>query len=174
MRAHRPDCKLEQAARFIYLNRTCFNGIYRVNKQGNFNVPLGSKNTVVFDHDDFEAVARSLSSTQLTALDFEAVVDRCGEGDCLFVDPPYTVKHNLNGFVKYNETLFAWSDQIRLRDALIRARTRGAEVMICNAHHQSVLSLYKEAANIHVLGRYSVIAASSKMRRSTTEIMIRL
>lgn len=174
MRAHRPVCAIEQAARFIYLNRTCFNGIYRVNLRGDFNVPMGSKTTVVLDSDNFEAVSRSLTKVKLTTLDFEKVIDACGVGDFLFVDPPYTVKHNLNGFVKYNETLFAWSDQIRLRNALIKARDRGSDVVICNAHHHSILDLYRAATATHILDRHSVIAASAAKRRGTTEIMVRL
>jgi len=115
-----------------------------------------------------------LKKVKLTAKDFEYAIDKCGDGDLIFVDPPYTVKHNLNGFVKYNETLFAWSDQIRLKDALMRARSRGSDVLICNAHHQSVLTLYSAASDIQVLDRYSVIAASAEKRRNTTEVMIRL
>lgn len=174
MRSHSPVDFAEQAARFIYLNRTCFNGIYRVNLRGEFNVPIGTKSAVVFKDEDFEAVSELLQNVELSALDFEAVVNQCGENDLLFVDPPYTVNHHRNGFIKYNENLFAWADQVRLKDALARAKSRGADVMVCNANHESILSLYKNAAETLVLARHSLIAASAKMRRNTTEVMIRL
>ena len=175
MRAYLPDDLADQAARFIYLNRTCFNGIYRVNLQGVFNVPIGTKSTVISDKDDFETISQLLKGAELSAYDFEQVIEQCGEGDFLFVDPPYTVKHNMNGFLKYNENLFAWSDQVRLRESLVKARIRGADVLVCNANHESIISLYDEiASEITVLSRHSVIAANAKTRRVTTEVMIRL
>jgi DNA adenine methylase len=113
-----------RAAQFIYLNRTCWNGLYRVNLNGTFNVPIGTKTAVVLDTDDFEEVSTLLSGATLKCCDFEEVLDECARGDFVFVDPPYTVKHNMNGFIKYNEKLFSWDDQVRLRDAVARAADR--------------------------------------------------
>ena len=94
-----------QAARTIYLNRTCFNGIYRVNQEGQFNVPIGERRQVVKDTDDFTAVASLLVNADLHHEDFETLVDLAQVGDFVFLDPPYTVRHNRNGFNKYNEQL---------------------------------------------------------------------
>lgn len=122
IRAFSPRTKYTRAARFIYLNRTCWNGLYRVNTLGKFNVPIGTKQNVILDTDDFEKVSNKLQNSQLVCADFEAVIDQAGPNDFLFVDPPYTVQHNYNGFVKYNEKIFSWEDQLRLKESLQNAR----------------------------------------------------
>lgn len=169
-----PVDSLSRAARFIYLNRTCFNGIYRVNLQGKFNVPKGTKDTVLFETDKFIEIARCLTNVELRATDFECVVDDANKGDFVFADPPYTVRHNINGFLKYNETLFSWSDQERLARALARARNRGATIVGTNANHKSVRELYKaHRFRLSVLSRFSCISASSRDRRQFDELLIR-
>ena len=117
-----PDDRIERAARTFYLNRTCFNGIYRVNLNGKFNVPVGTRASVLRDTDDFAAAARLLMTAELRVSDFEPLIEEAREEDLVFVDPPYTVQHNNNGFVKYNESLFRWSDQERLALTLNRAK----------------------------------------------------
>lgn len=108
----------EKAAQFIYLNRTCWNGLYRVNLRGEFNVPVGTKTSVCLETDDFEGIARQLAGAELVHADFEQTIDRSANGDFLFVDPPYITRHNFNGFVKYNDKIFSWSDQERLAKAI--------------------------------------------------------
>lgn len=157
------------AARFLYLNRTCWNGLYRVNKRGEFNVPIGTKQTVVMGTDDFLAVSKALRRAELRNEDFETIVDETREGDFLFVDPPYTVQHNFNGFLKYNEQIFSWQDQMRLRDALQRATERGVAIVLTNADHESVRKLYTSKFQYQKLARQSVLAGKSSKRGSTTE-----
>jgi DNA adenine methylase len=172
VRSIRFSDRVEEAARFIYLNRACFNGIYRVNLRGEFNVPKGSKEAIVLDDDDFEAIARILRKCRIVAQDFEKTIASAASGDFVFVDPPYTVKHNNNGFIKYNQDLFAWADQVRLRDAIRDAASRGALVLLTNANHSSVRDLYKGLGTIHQLDRASVISASSLHRRQSSELAI--
>jgi DNA adenine methylase len=161
------------AARTLYLNRTCFNGIYRVNLDGIFNVPIGTKSSVLLDTDDFEGIAAALRNTLLLCADFETLIDRAETGDLIFADPPYTVRHNFNGFVKYNENLFAWDDQKRLAQALIRAVNRGAYVISTNAYHRSVMELYRgQGFRTRNLSRYSSISASNVSRMSYDELLI--
>lgn len=171
VRASSPRTQAGRAARFIYLNRTCFNGLFRVNRLGQFNVPKGTKTSVVLDSDDFESIAERLANVQLVSGDFESVVDGCGKGDLVYADPPYTVKHNTNGFIKYNERLFSWADQERLKFALERAAARGARVVISNADHPSIHDLY-EGAGCMVAERHSVMASESVRRKRTTELLI--
>ncbi|MFC3552249.1 DNA adenine methylase [Lysobacter cavernae] len=171
VRADAPTTLMARAARFIYLNRTCFNGLYRVNRRGEFNVPRGTKNSVVMDSDNFEEIATRLSRARLMSGDFEKVIDTCGSGDFVYADPPYTVKHNNNGFIKYNERLFSWSDQERLKDALIRAAKRGAKVVVSNADHPSIRELYADAQCL-TAERHSVMASESVRRKRTTELLI--
>ncbi len=125
IRSSRYEDIYEKSAQFIYLNRTCWNGLYRVNRKGEFNVPRGTKNTVILDTDNFEGVSRALENVDLFDGDFERVVDSSLDGDFLFVDPPYTANHNNNGFLKYNENIFSWADQVRLSECLKRANDRG-------------------------------------------------
>lgn len=174
MRLTQPRSITKRASRFIYLNRTCFNGLYRVNLSGKFNVPIGSKSSVLLDTDDFEKVSNLLRNTKLTCLDFESVIDGCGKEDLIFCDPPYTVKHNYNGFIKYNERLFSWSDQERLKVSLMRAKDRGASVIVSNADHESIRELYSDATSIDVITRQSVMAADSRKRKETSELLITL
>lgn len=172
IRASKPRSMSARAARFIYLNRTCFNGLYRVNLNGKFNVPVGTKTSVLMPDDDFQSVSAKLRQARLTSWDFEKVIDQTQKSDFIFADPPYTVRHNLNGFIKYNEKLFSWADQIRLRDALFRARARGVHVVISNADHDCIRELYEGSRSIAVATRQSVMAASSSNRKATTELLI--
>ena len=174
IRSHVPSDPLERAARTLYLNRTCFNGIYRVNLVGVFNVPKGTKKTVLLDTDDFASAARLLRRVELEQSDFEPIIDRAKPGDLVFADPPYTVRHNNNGFVKYNETLFSWADQERLAAALERAARRGARVVATNAAHAEILALYPQPRfHSEVVLRYSSISSDSSSRRSYSELVIR-
>ena len=162
-----------KAARFIYLNRTCWNGLYRVNLKGEFNVPIGTKTAVCMPTDNFAQVAELLNSTLLRNQDFSNTISQAREGDFLFVDPPYTVKHNMNGFVKYNEKIFSWDDQIRLRNCLVRASQRGVLVTITNADHTCIKDLYSGFGTMSSLGRHSVLAGKSLARTKTSELLIK-
>ncbi|OBZ94325.1 DNA methyltransferase [Pararhizobium polonicum] len=157
------------AARFLYLNRTCWNGLYRVNKRGEFNVPIGTKQAVVMSTDDFLAVSETLKRAELRNEDFEKIIDETQHGDFLFVDPPYTVQHNFNGFLKYNEQIFSWQDQIRLSNALQKAANRGVSIVLTNADHESVRQLYVQKFQYRKLARQSVLAGKSNKRGGTTE-----
>jgi DNA adenine methylase len=169
-----PRLLLNKAARLIYLNRTCFNGIYRVNLNGKFNVPKGTRNTVVLKTDDFESQATLLENADIRVSDFEPVIDEARVGDLVFVDPPYTVRHNVNGFVKYNEQLFSWQDQLRLADALARARARGVKIVSTNANHTSVRRLYSSNGfSLMTVSRFSSISANPKSRKQFEELIIR-
>ncbi len=172
MRGFVPDAPLERAARLLYLNRTCWNGLYRLNRRGEFNVPIGSKTAVFLDENEFVLHSKLLSKADIYACDFEETVERAGRGDLVFLDPPYTVKHNMNGFVKYNESIFSWEDQVRLRDAAVRARSRGANIMVTNADHASIREIYSGFGVHHTVNRASVISGKATGRSKTTELMV--
>lgn len=173
IRSARYDLLEERAARMIYLNRTCFNGIYRVNLKGEFNVPIGTKTKAILDTDDFSRVSSALKKAKILNKDFEKVIDQAQENDFLFVDPPYTVRHNQNGFIKYNEVLFSWDDQIRLAKSLIRARDRGVKILMTNASHHSIRELYEPLGfDLKVVSRFSSISASSINRNKYEELII--
>jgi DNA adenine methylase len=171
-RALRTDDPIKAATRFIYLNRTCWNGLYRVNQKNEFNVPIGTKSTVLFPDDDFNLIAEALAKAEIRAGDFEISIDRAQCGDLIYVDPPYTVKHNFNGFLKYNQVMFSWDDQVRLHDCLVRARERGCHIVISNADHHSIRELYSDFDDMNSLSRASIIAGKSSARSSTTELLV--
>lgn len=173
VRGAKPDDPIERAVWFLYLNRTCWNGLYRVNRRNEFNVPIGTKSTVVLASDDFPTTATVLTLAEIAHCDFEMTLERAGPGDFVFVDPPYTVKHNLNGFLKYNDRIFSWADQVRLRDAVARAAARGAKLLVTNANHISIRELYDGLGRSEVVGRASVLAASAVHRAPTEELVIR-
>ncbi|KMW57695.1 Methyl-directed repair DNA adenine methylase [Candidatus Rhodobacter oscarellae] len=162
----------ERAAQFIYLNRTCFNGLYRVNLKGQFNVPIGTKTSVVLPTDKFAKISDVLKNIQLNTCDFEETISKAGAGDLVYLDPPYTVKHNYNGFLKYNEKIFSWDDQVRLKDCAAAAASRGATVIISNAAHSSLRELYQDARSVKTVRRSSVLAASSAKRGCVEEILV--
>lgn len=163
---------LEDAAAFLYLNRVCFNGLFRVNLSGRFNVPIGSKVFELKSRSEFILWAKHLKSADIILSDFEAVVDQCGDGDFLFVDPPYTVKHNSNGFIEYNERIFSWEDQVRLTKCLVRAKARGATFLLTNADHESVRGLYPEDCHFARHERGSEMAGKTAFRGRTTELLV--
>lgn len=172
VRASSPTDPLDQAVRFLYLNRTCWNGLYRVNRNGLFNVPKGTKNAVVLETDDFSAWATALHSAEIVACDFATTLARAKKGDLVYVDPPYTVKHNNNGFLKYNQNIFSWDDQVRLRNECVRARKRGATVLLSNADHASLRELYHGEGDIVTVDRSSVLAGQASARQRVSEILV--
>jgi DNA adenine methylase len=171
IRARMGSKSVQDAADFIYLNRACFNGLFRVNLSGRFNVPLGTKVYELRDLDEFKQWSEKLSNAEIRLCDFEETVDSCGEGDFIFADPPYTVNHNMNGFVEYNEKIFSWDDQIRLHDCLLRASQRGARFALTNADHSSVRELYEGCA-LQTVERGSEMAGRTSARGRTTEVVI--
>jgi len=174
IRSCRPEDPVELAAWFLYLNRTCYNGLYRVNKKGKFNVPRVTKNAVILPSDNLAEVAEVLDSCEIIYSDFEPVVDKTKAGDFVFLDPPYTMKHNSNGFIKYKENLFSWYDQVRLAKAVARAARRGVKLLVSNADHHSVRELYEGMGQILTLNRYSVIGGGVGYRASTSEIVVKV
>jgi DNA adenine methylase len=143
-----------------------------VNLNGVFNVPIGTKTAVSFEKGYLETVAASLKKATIRVLDFEYAINDAKRDDFIYVDPPYTVMHNNNGFVKYNSKLFSWPDQARLAQALKSAGARGALVMLSNADHPSVRTLYDGFGTPQKLSRHSALSADSSFRRSATELLI--
>jgi len=160
-----------RAARFIYLMTLSFNGIHRVNSQGHFNVPYGYKEHLQpSDADKIFAVSACLSSAELRYGDFESTVMDAKAGDFIYFDPPYTVSHGNNGFLKYNAHIFSWSDQTRLAMIAHELAQRGCHVIVSNADHPSILELYSSFKMQRIM-RSSAIAASSEYRRNVTECL---
>lgn len=168
IRANPSGSPLARAARFIYLNKACWNGLYRVNAAGQFNVPIGTNTNIISDQLNLHNFSKALKNASLKCCDFEETIKQAKAGDLIFADPPYTVKHNKNGFIGYNEKIFSWADQERLANALGKAAQNGVKLIITNANHESIHQLYY-FAEPHIFSRTSLIAGSAQRRGLITE-----
>jgi DNA adenine methylase len=156
--------RVERAARFIYLNRTAFNGIWRVNRHGQFNVPYGFRpRPDLVDGPGLRAASRALKGIRVITGDFELTLRHAKSGDVVYADPPYTMAHSSNGFRKYNEILFSWADQQRLARVLNRLAAQQVRIVVSNSDHVDVMKLYPEFRPI-MIDRYSSIAGKSSAR----------
>jgi len=176
VRNDQPAVPLDRAVRFLYLNRTGFAGIYRVNRHGEFNVPFGGDNRTpeaLWGRRLLEKAARALRAAEILMLDFEDALDMAGESDLVYCDPTYTVNHNDNGFRRYNESVFSWTDQRRLAAAANRARGRGATVLISNANHDEVIDLYPQST-CFIFARRTLLSSTPTARRLTSESLFLL
>ena len=160
-----------RAAQFIYLNKTCWNGLYRVNRLGKFNVPFGHHGREVFDVQHLLDVSKTLKNADIYCADFDQVISHAKEGDFVYLDPPYTSLHGNNGFRQYNESLFSWRDQQRLGRTAVSLADRGCTILVSNADHKEILGLYPGFSHRRVY-RHSILAARSKFRRPTSELLI--
>jgi DNA adenine methylase len=148
--------------------------LFRVNLAGEFNVPIGTKTKVFHSIRELESAAIMLRRSELLHSDFEAMIDRAVVGDLVFADPPYFERNRSVRFLKYNSNLFSWADQRRLRDALARAKERGATCFVTNANHQSLVRLYRDYGKIHYLTRHSVVSGSNSGRGKDREILVEI
>jgi DNA adenine methylase len=164
---------VERAAQFIYLNRTCFNGIYRVNMSGKFNVPIGTRTSVVREGDDFPKVRSRLLRATLTKADFAMSLYGVSHGDVVFADPPYTLSEIDKGFIGYDKEGFDWEKQVWLKDALVLASRNGARVYMTNGSHPQIRDLYERTGfHIYEINRTSAIAASPAKRKTYGEVLV--
>ncbi len=133
------------AAWLIYLNKTGFNGLYRVNKSDGFNVPFGRyKNPNICDERNLRACAEALANVELLHEDFDAVLDRAVEGDLVYFDPPYVPLSKTSNFTSYTRESFDLDDQQRLRDAAQTLKQRGVHVLLSNSSAPEVRELYAD------------------------------
>jgi DNA adenine methylase len=143
VRAECPTIPLERAARFIFLNKTCYNGLFRVNSSGAFNVPHGRyANPRIHDEQAIVAAAHALRGADLCAGDFEDVCRAAQPGDFVYLDPPYQPLSATAHFTTYTSANFGSADQLRLRDAFEDLTGRGVAAMLSNSDHAAIHELY--------------------------------
>lgn len=160
----------ETAARFLYLNRNCFNGIYRTNQKGQFNVPYGPpKSKRVIDVDHIVAAARLLERALLIDGDFEATLDRVEAGDFVFIDPPYAVADR-RIFADYHPDTFSIADIARLEDCLERIDRKGAIFVLSYADSREARRSFAQWKPRRVQTRRHIAGFSDK-RRTAVEII---
>jgi DNA adenine methylase len=167
--------ELEQAARLIYLNKTCYNGLYRLNSQGKFNVPVGSyKNPNICQEDLLRAASKALSSCEITQADFSHLLTSAtSSDDFVFCDPPYHPISNTSYFTGYNGNSFGEQDQIRLRDICAELASRGVKVMVCNSDCEFIRRIYTEINfKIYAIAAPRSINSNIQKRGIINELLI--
>jgi DNA adenine methylase len=161
---------IEKASKFLYLNRTSFNGIYRENLKGKYNVPYGFKTyKQLFDIENLAKASKLLKGTYLSVNEFKTRLNKPIEGDLVFIDPPYTVAHSHNGFVKYNQKIFRWEDQEALHRTIDTLTERGVFVILTNAFHESISKLYSKSLNQTEISRTSQVGGKGAQRGEVKE-----
>jgi DNA adenine methylase len=145
VRACHPDemSPVQRAARFIYLNKTCYNGLYRVNKSGQFNTPFGHYRSVsLVDKSNLRYVSQVLQGASLLCQDYQKVLDSAGEGDFVYFDPPYMPIGKNSDFKRYTKEFFYETDHQRLAQVFASLAARGCQVLLSNSYHPRIAELY--------------------------------
>lgn len=154
----------KKAAKFIYLNQTSFNGIYRVNLKGEYNVPYGFRSKQFLEPDNLNKVSKSLEKSTIFHGDFYDIKENIKDNDLVFLDPPYTVSHNNNGFIKYNQKLFSLEDQYRLSSLIDFIKEKGAYYILTNAAHSKIDQIFNKGDRKLELSRASLIGGVNAKR----------
>ena len=156
---------------FIFLNKTCFNGLWRVSKKSGFNVPHGRyKNPVIVDAENIRAISKKLRGVELTSCDYAETISRATDGDFIYCDPPYIPESPTANFTSYTAEGFGYQDHVRLRDALgtSRADVRWA---VSNSDTPQTRELYK-GYHFHELQVQRSISANGAKRKVVNELLI--
>lgn len=167
--------ELDVASRFIYLNRTCFNGMYRVNSKGQFNVPFGRyKNPIICDEDNLRAVSKALRGVEILNVDYKIVISKAKAGDFVYFDPPYYPISSTSSFTSYTKDGFAEKEQVELRDTFAGLSNRGCYVMLSNSDSAFIRDIYGGLKNVIITTVSAGRAINSKAtsRGKITELVI--
>ena len=139
-----PTSAAGRAARLLFLNKTCYNGLYRVNSKGHFNVPHGRhQNLRILDCENLRAAACALADAEIDAIDFEEACARAQPGDFVYLDPPYQPLNATSHFTSYTRDDFGFPDQERLRAAFDSLTSRGVPALLSNSDHTAIRDLYE-------------------------------
>ena len=171
LRAKEPTDPFERAARFIYLNHTSYNGLYRVNRKGKYNVPFGNRKSDALDIEEIKKASNALRGVELISGDFENRSDLIQKDTLVFLDPPYTVSHNDNGFIQYNQSIFSIEDQQRLAKYIQFIMERGAYFILTNAAHDSIREIFAKCGQSMLVERQSLIGGKKAKRGLTSELV---
>lgn len=164
--------KVERAARTIYLNRTCYNGLYRVNSRGHFNVPFGRySNPKICDETNLRSVSQALKRARLMVGDFAKSLRRAKSGDFVYLDPPYDPLSQTADFTSYTSNGFGKPEQERLTKAFKNLDKKGVMVMLSNSNTGFIKELY-DGFNLHRVKAKRLINSKVEGRGEITELLI--
>jgi len=164
---------IQRAARTLYLNRTCFNGLYRVNRRGQFNVPMGRySNPKICDPDKLGRAAEALADTDLEHAGFEEMMKRPVAGDLVYFDPPYQPLSKTANFTSYTAGAFGEDDQARLAATFADLTKRGVRCLLSNSDTPLIQELYA-SYQVDIVLAPRVISRKASGRRPVREVIVR-
>ena len=165
---------VNRAARLIYLNKTCFNGLYRVNSKGQFNVPFGDyESPSIFDKNTLFRASQLLQGVDLQVMAFEKVLDFAGKDDFIYFDPPYIPLSKTSSFTRYSKSDFSMKEQKQLSEVFERLDSRGCFVMLSNSDHVLTRELYRHyEKNTVVVRAKRMINSIGSKRGAINELII--
>lgn len=177
IRENNPRSEIEKTSRLIFLNRTCFNGLYRVNSKGKFNVPLGKySNPNIVNEENIRAVSHILQSSRISikCRDFEAVLRDAKKGDLIYFDPPYQPVSATANFTSYTTKDFTYDDLTRLAELCLKLDSRGCKVLLSNSDSKEVTDIFaKNPWKIARIEANRSINSNSKKRTGHFELLIK-
>jgi DNA adenine methylase len=163
----------EVAAWLIYLNRTGYNGLYRVNSANQFNVPFGDyKNPTICDDENLRGCSKALRRADLRVEDFSVVLSRARKGDFVYFDPPYVPLSATSSFTAYTSDGFGMAEQTRLRDVARELKRRGVRILLSNSDGEVVRELYAEGFEVAEVGAARLVNCKATRRGKVTELLI--
>lgn len=166
---------IEKAARIIYLNKTCYNGLFRVNQSGQFNSPYGKyKNPNIVNKPVVLAMANYFQNNNITLLngDYKMALKKLRKGAFVYFDPPYMPISSSSSFTGYTENGFDKKQQIELKEECDRLNSRGIKFLLSNSDHPFIRDLYKDYEIITVRAKRSINSNSNK-RGEINEVLVR-
>ncbi len=177
IRESNPRSQIEKTSRLIFLNRTCFNGLYRVNSKGKFNVPLGKySNPNIVNEDNLRSVSHVLQSskTSIKCRDFVAVLRDAKKDDLVYFDPPYQPVSNTANFTSYTNKDFTYDDLSRLADLCTDLNSKGCKVLLSNSNSKEVADMFSSKPwKINKIKANRSINSNSKKRTGHFELLIK-
>jgi len=177
IRESNPRSAIEKTSRLLFLNRTCFNGLYRVNSKGKFNVPLGRyTNPNIVNEENIRSVSQVLQSRKILikCRDFESVLDEAKKDDLVYFDPPYQPVSSTANFTSYTHKSFTYDDLKRLAKLCLKLDSKGCKVMLSNSNSQDVAEMFAEKQwRLKKIKANRSINSNSKKRTGHYELLIK-
>ena len=176
VRNQEPKNQIEKVSRLLFLNKTCFNGLYRVNSKGKFNVPLGRyTNPNIVNKENLQAVSKTLQSgkIKISCRDFSSIIKDAKKGDFVYFDPPYQPVSDTANFTSYTHRDFTEDDLERLADLANQLNSKGCNVMLSNSNSKTVKKLFSSVWKIKEIKANRAINSNSQKRTGHKEIIIK-
>lgn len=171
LRNEKFDCEIKRASRILFLNKSCFNGLYRTRRDGSFNTPIGSPIKTFYEKENILGCSELLKKTEITNLDFEEVLSKTQKGDLVYCDPPYDPISSTSKFTTYNGKDFNKEDHKRLFNSCYQAYLRGAFIILSHSSTEFIKDLYKDFP-IHTLEIQRNISFKKETRGKVEELII--